>query len=88
MKLTDRKALEIANLGGVIPSSHWINGSGKHIKKRPIPKLCMEVEVGHMNALPHRSRQAAELLLKARPRIKKLIAISDWDALEKVKEMS
>ena len=49
MKKTLKNAIEIENAGGVVKSSEWITGSGRHISKRPIPEFCLEIEVADLD---------------------------------------
>ena len=84
MTKTNKNASEIADLGGAIASSEWVTGSGNYIKKRPIPFLCKEIDVSDISSLKGRSHTAARRLLKLRPRIRKMIVVSDWRKLNKL----
>ena len=49
MKKSLQNAFEIENAGGVVKSSDWTTGSGRHISKRPIPEYCQEIEVADLD---------------------------------------
>lgn len=84
MKTTHKNALEIANQGGAIASGDWTTGTGRFISKRPIPEFCKEITTAEVKTLKGKSKVAATKLLKARPKIAKLIVVHDWRSLGRV----
>ncbi len=82
MKATDKNALQIAAKGGAIASSDWVRGSGNYVSKRPIPANCIEVDYDRLDKLCERSRIAAQAVIADRPRVRKIIAIANWEAIE------
>ena len=83
MTQTLQNALEIANAGGAIAASDWTLGTGNFISKRPIPLHCREIDASEADTLRGRSGQAARRLLRARPRVRKLIIVADWRKLNR-----
>ena len=55
---------------GAIAASDWVDNLHH---KLPIPRGCREVLACEVNRLTGRARDAAERLLKARPRVRKII---------------
>jgi len=84
MRTTDKNAIEIADQGGAIASSDWTTGSGRYISKRPIPNLCAEIYADDVESLVGKSKTAAMKLLKSRPRVQKIIFVSNWRKLNKM----
>lgn len=72
-------ALELFRKGGIVKSSEWVTGSGKHTKKRALPIYSKEYErpLVEMSHLPKHVQE----FFKANPKVKKCIAI-DEDLLE------
>jgi hypothetical protein len=63
----------IQHLGGAVAASDWTD---EHHNRLPLPKGCREVMKCQVPGLPVRMREAAERVLKARPRVRKLIVMS------------
>lgn len=55
---------------GALAASDWVD---RLHRKKPLPAGCREVLACQVPSLPERQRTAAERLLKARPRVRKII---------------
>ena len=75
---------EIMQAGGAIASGDWIRGSGRHVTKRPVPPLFREVWATEAGCLRGFAKQAANRLLRKRPRVKRLIVPADVRAVNKL----
>jgi hypothetical protein len=84
MKTTDKNAMEIAKRGGAIAAGDWTRGTGNFISKRAIPAMCREIDADQIGSLRGKSAAAARKLLKTRPKVRKLIVVTDWRNLNKV----
>jgi len=84
MQQTIKNAIEIAQRGGAVAAGDWTTGTGNYIHKRAIPSLCEEIKASEVATLPGKSGLAARRLLKKRPRIRKLIVVTNWRELNKL----
>ena len=57
---------------GAIAASDWVDNLHR---KRPLPAGCREVLACEVGKLTGRAREAAERLLRARPRVRKIIVV-------------
>ena len=79
MKKSLQNAIEIERAGGVVKSSDWITGSGRHISKRPIPEFCREIETADLDNVypvidwskPYEARQIGERAALDIPKVHK-----------------
>ena len=82
MKMTDRNALEIFTCGGAIAASDWKTGTGNYVKARPVPQKCMKIDSDQIESISNNNaRIAAKLLLQRRPKVRKIIVVSDWEGV-------
>jgi len=71
---------ELAKRGGAVPASEWNTGHPT-FAKRPIPAHCCEVVAKDLSTIPLRSRAACQAVLDRRPRVRSLVVIRNWDAV-------
>ena len=83
MKKTLENAQLIANRGGAIAASDWTTGTGNYVSKRPIPAHCIEIDSCDVDRLKGKSKAAATRLMKARPKVQKVIVVADWRSLNR-----
>lgn len=79
--------------GGVVASSEWTNGSGRYITSAAVPPYASKLSVWEASrTLRGEVRKAFDRLVKARPRIERVVAITDLRgarcALRKKKEVT
>lgn len=85
MTKSQENMIEIHKAGGVIASGDWTRGSGNFVSKRAIPQHCEEMTVAEAsNTLKGESAKALKKLIKARPRVQKVIAITDRRAANQI----
>ena len=68
---------ELLRRGGVVPSSEWVTGNGRHTKKRMIPPFCAELYAENWSAgktLKGEIGRVYKKLKTDRPRIKLVVA--------------
>lgn len=81
MKLSRQNTIELLGRGGIVKSSDWTTGNGRHTQKRAIPELCATFE----NPNQIKIQEARELreskmpiniveFFKQNPRVKTAIA--------------
>ena len=79
---------EIFAKGGAIPSSEWTSGSGNFISKRAIPYGAVEIERHLIDRMADRCSKRtinkAAKIFKARPRVQKVIVVTDWKSAKPV----
>jgi|GEM_PF-5121244 len=87
MKLSEKNALQIFTRGGVIPAGEWVTGTRGYTNSRPVPVHCSKIRVHEISWLKKTGRlhpsvvQAAETLIKQRPKVQKLVIVRDYDAV-------
>ena len=71
---------DLMSRGGVVPASEWINGSGRYVSKRALPPFT--VEIAARNAIWVRGEigKRARKLLADRPRVTRLVVVTDLRA--------
>ena len=70
---------------GVVPVSEWCTGSGKWKRRRTLPAFCEYVKsVDIENTLRGEIRTQARRLLKKRPRITEVVAVTNLRAARRV----
>tara|TARA_R100000808_G_C2122499_1_gene133494 strand:- start:14 stop:310 length:297 start_codon:yes stop_codon:yes gene_type:complete len=70
--------LTLLQHGGVVPTSEWTNGSGRYITRRTVPPYASRLTVGEAGAILRGDvRRAFNRLVKARPRIQEVVAITN-----------
>lgn len=86
MKKSEQNTLEIAlqNYRGAIPASRWTSGSGRFSTRRPTPPHCEEMTPAEALDRGGKTAQAAKRMLKAYPKCRKCIAVTDWRAVAKL----
>jgi hypothetical protein len=68
----------ILESGGVVASSEWTNGSGRHITRRTVPPYCELLEAWQAEShLRGEVRRSFERLRRMRPRIQRVVAVTD-----------
>ena len=87
MKLTDKNAVEIFNKGGAVAASDWKTGSGNFVAARPTPEKCVKILAKDIGELCGFSKRAAQELLLARPKVRKVIVVKDWQAVRQLAEV-
>ena len=87
VKLTKRQLstlLDLYKLGSTVPTSEWITGTGRFINRRTLPPHSEIIErsatrTSQGKIIPRRVRQ----LFKTRPRVRKVVAITDLNIVRK-----
>ena len=70
---------------GVSPVSEWTSGSGKWTSRRTIPAFSEVISVADIETkLRGEIRKAARRLIKKRPRIQEIVAVTDLRAARRV----
>ena len=70
--------------GGVVPSSEWTNGSGRHTTRRTVPPHCELLDWWKARQqLRGEVGSALKRLLKARPQILRVVAVTNLRAARK-----
>ena len=70
--------------GGVLPSSEWTNGSGRFTTRRVVPPHCELLDCWKaVRQLRGEVGNALKRLLKARPQIVRVVAVTDLRAARK-----
>ena len=69
--------LALLQHGGVVPSSEWTNGSRRQTTRRGVPPFAARVAVREAReSLRGEVRRAFAQLVKARPRIQEVVALT------------
>jgi hypothetical protein len=86
MNKSEQNTLEIAlhNYKGVTPSSRWTSGSGRFTSKRALPPHCSEMTPSDALNLGGKTAQATKRMLRAYPKCRKCIAVTNWRAVGKL----
>ena len=64
--------------GGLVPTSEWTTGYGQHTRHRSVPPHAERLSVRVARAtLRGEVRRAFDRLVKARPRVREVVAITD-----------
>ena len=74
--------------GGVVPSSEWTTGRGRYTSRAALPPFCSVLEVWQVTHAAHDGVRAPKLLrgevrtafdrlVKARPRVERVVAVTD-----------
>jgi hypothetical protein len=76
---TQRRVLAelIAANGGIVPVSEWTCGSGRHTSRKATPPACEDLDIETACELPGLSGKIARRLHKARPRVQRVIIVTD-----------
>ena len=69
-----------ARWAGVVPSSQWVWGSGKWATRKSPPPYCELMSIDAACRLPGAVGAAARRLQKARPRVQRVVAITNLRA--------
>jgi hypothetical protein len=83
MKITkpQRESLQaLLQAGGVVPSSQWVNGRGRFVTKRTVPAHAARISVTEVSMLRGEVRRNAERIIRDRPRVTALVAVTDLRA--------
>ena len=76
---TQRRVLSelIKDTGGIVPVSEWTNGSGRHTTRKATPPACEDLDIETACHLPGMSGKVARRLNKARPRVQRVIIVTN-----------
>ena len=76
---TQRRVLAelIAANGGIVPVSDWTNSSGRYTTRKATPPACEDLDIETACQLPGMSGKIARRLHKARPRVQRVIVVTD-----------
>ena len=76
---TQRRVLAelIAANGGIVPVSEWTNSYGRHTTRKATPPACEDLDIETACELPGLSGKIARRLHKARPRVQRVIVVTD-----------
>jgi hypothetical protein len=76
---TQRRVLAelIAATGGIVPASEWTNGAGRYTTRKATPPACGDLDIETACQLPGMSGKIARRLHKARPRVQRVIVVTD-----------
>ena len=76
---TQRRVLAelIAATAGIVPTSEWTNGSGRYTTRKATPPACEDLDIETACRLPGMSGTIARRLHKARPRVQRVIVVTD-----------
>ena len=70
--------LTLLQHGGVVPTSEWTNGSRRQTTRRTVPPYAARLTVREAReSLRGEVRRAFDRLVKARPRIQEVVAVTD-----------
>ena len=88
MKITIPQAWslnQILDHGGVVPTSEWTNGRGRHTTRKQVPPHCerMWVHHGHHYLKSGLVKRNLEKLIAARPRVEYVIVCTNLRAARK-----
>lgn len=77
-------AIELEQAGGATIASYWITGSGRYIRRRPVPIWCAEYDRREvLDQTRGKTRSTVKKLLKAHPRAQSFIVVQDRRALNR-----
>jgi len=62
---------------GCVAVSEWTTGSGRRTRAAPTPTACEEMSISQATHLPGLSGVAARRLHKARPRVRRVVVVTD-----------
>ena len=71
---------ELLARGGVAPTSEWTNGQGRYTSRRAVPPHAAVIKSSGVASLRGEVRRNAERLLRARPRVVRLVVVTDLRA--------
>lgn len=75
-------AKELAIVGGACLASEWTTGSGRYIRKRPIPIWCKEYDRADVaKSTKGETKKQVERLLKNHPRARSFVVLDNRRAL-------
>ena len=78
---------DLLQVGGVVASSSWTNGSGRFVTKRTVPAHAARISVTEVSMLRGEVRRNAERIIRDRPRVTTLVAVTNLRAARRaVKE--
>ena len=75
---------EFISAGYVRKASDWTSGTGRYVTKRTLPVYVVEIAVCNINQLNGIALKQAKKLLKANPKIQKILAVDNVRAVNKI----